>query len=313
MDLNPSLKTDLNSDLNTGLTGDLNTEQLTIRKIVDLEGCRHFQMLDLLVWGSDPADLVPIHMSMTMAKNGGLLLGVYAPDGPVETGGMVGGALGWLGVGVDPAAPEAGPRFKFCSHIAGVLPAWQGRHVGLRLKLAQRRHVLQQGLTDWITWTYDPLYRPNAVFNIHRLGATCTTYLRDLYGELQDQLNAGTPSDRCQVDWRLNSPHVLHDIEPHRQERPWDRAALEVLPAQTNAAGFLVPGISDAALDGRPLAVPIPDDIRAIRQADGALSLAWRLYMRAVLEEAFAARYTMVDCIHLPGRGWHYILVREYL
>lgn len=286
-------------------------ELITIRRITELEGCRHFQALDRLVWGSEPVDLVPNHIAITVAKNGGLLLGAYDPNGPAESGGMVGGAFGWLGVGVDPAQPEAGPRLKFCSHIAGVLPAWQGSHVGLRLKLAQRREVLAQGLTDWITWTYDPLYRRNAVFNIHRLGATSSTYIRNLYGEMEDLLNAG-PSDRCEVNWRLNSPHVLHDLEPHRPTRTWDAAGLQVLPVTTDAAGFAVPGDPTLALDGRPPAVPIPDDIAAIRRRDPLLGQAWRLYLRAVLEAAFAAGYTMVDCIHLAAHGWRYILVREY-
>lgn len=288
-------------------------DAITIRPITGLEGCRHFQALARLVWGSDPVDLVPNHIAVTVVKNGGLLLGAYAPDGPASTGGMVGAAFGWLGVGVDPATPDAGPRLKFCSHMTGVLPEWQGRRVGLRLKLAQRQEVLNQGLTDWITWTYDPLYRPNAVFNLHRLGATCCTYMRDLYGELQDQLNAGVPSDRCQVDWRLNSPYALHDLQSVRQFQPWERDALMILPSATNAAGFLTPGPPDLVADGRPLAVPIPEDIAAIRRADPALSMAWRLYLRAALEEAFAAGYTLIDCIHLPGHGWHYILVCERL
>ena len=41
--------------------------------------------------------------------------------------------------------------------------------------------------------------------------------------------------------------------------------------------------------------------------------MEWRLYLRAVLEEAFAGGYTLVDCIHLAEHGWHYILVREYV
>ena len=84
--------------------------------------------------------------------------------------------------------------------MAGVLPAWQGQGLGLALKLAQRQAILEQGLTDWVTWTYDPLQRTNAVFNIHRLGAVCNTYKANWYGEMRDGLNAGTPSDRCQVD-----------------------------------------------------------------------------------------------------------------
>lgn len=294
-------------------TPDPTLDAVTIRRITGLEGCRHFQALDDLIWGgSDPRDLVPNHVTVTIVKNGGLLLGAYAPNGPDATDGMVGAALGWLGTGLDPAQRAAGPRLKFCSHIVGVLPAWQGLHIGLRLKLAQRREVLAQGLTDWMTWTYDPLYRRNGVFNLHRLGATCATYVRDMYGELQDVLNAGVPSDRCEVDWRLTSPHVLHDLEPRRPTPSWDAAALEILPAATNAAGFAVPADPAPALDGRPLAVPIPDDIAAIRRADPALSRAWRLYLRAALEMAFAAGYTMVDCVHLDAHGWSYILVREY-
>lgn len=286
---------------------------ITIRRITDLEGCRHFQTLDRLVWGSDPLDLVPNHVAVTVVKNGGLLLGAFDANGPGETGGMVGAAFGWLGIGVDPAQPEAGRRLKFCSHMAGVLPAWQRNGVGLRLKLAQRREVLADGLTDWITWTFDPLYRPNGVFNIHRLGATSSTYLRNLYGELQDRLNAGAPSDRCEVDWRLNSPHVLHDLEPRRPTPDWDVSTLSLLPAASGEAGFILPGDPALTLDGRPLAVPVPDDIAAIRRSDPRLGLAWRLYLRAVLEDAFAAGYTMVDCVHLGAHGWRYILVREYV
>jgi predicted GNAT superfamily acetyltransferase len=224
-----------------------------------------------------------------------------------------------LGTGVDPATPDAPPKLKFCSHMAGVLPAWQGQHIGLRLKLAQRDYILAQGLTDWVTWTYDPLYRANGVFNIHRLGATCISYMRNIYGELNDDLNRGVPSDRCQVDWRLNSPRVAQKAQAHSVPRSstelahatWEVENLEILPSHSNAAGFSVPGEARFSGEGRPLAVPIPADVAAIRRSDRELSLAWRFYLRAVLEEAFGAGYTMVDCIHLPNRGWHYILVRE--
>jgi predicted GNAT superfamily acetyltransferase len=200
--------------------------------------------------------------------------------------------------------------------MAGVLPEWQGKHVGLRLKLAQRDFVLEQGITDWMTWTYDPLLRPNGVFNIHRLGATSATYMRNIYGEMTDELNRGAPSYRCQVDWRLSSAHVVQKLaeqtgthSPHAQ---WETEILEILPSHYNTAGFVVPGEPIFVGDGRPLAVPIPSDIQAVRSGDSELGLAWRLYLRAMLEDAFNAGYTLVDCINLPNHGWHYILVREY-
>lgn len=293
---------------------DSNRESITIRPLQDVSEFKNFQGIERLVWGSEDEDVVPTHVLATLAKNGGLVLGAFADNGPENTNRLVGVALGWLGTGVDPTTPDAEPKLKFCSHMVGVIPAWQGKHVGLRLKLAQREHVLAQGLTDWITWTYDPLFRANGVFNIHRLGATCTTYLRNIYGEMTDELNRGVPSDRCQVDWRLNSPHVLHTLETHTSpQRTWQPAILEILPTHLNAAGFPVPEEVTLASDGRPLAVPIPGDITAIRRADRELSLAWRFYLRELLEEAFEAEYTLVDCVHLADHGWHYILVREYL
>ncbi len=103
---------------------------------------------------------------------------------------MVGVALWWLGVGRHLVSDRE--QLKACSHMAAVLPDWQGRRVGLRLKLAQRRLVLEQGFTDWITWTYDPLYRPNGVFNIHRLGS----YLSNLQTR-HLRRNAGCPQPGC--------------------------------------------------------------------------------------------------------------------
>jgi predicted GNAT superfamily acetyltransferase len=290
---------------------------MTIRALKGVEDCRNFQQVTGTIWGGDTADEIPLHVLITIGKNGGIIMGAFAEDGPAETGGMVGITLGWLGTGVDPATPGAPPKLKFCSHMAGVLPAWQGKHVGLRLKLAQRDAVLAQGLTDWITWTYDPLYRPNGVLNIHRLGATCTTYIQNLYGVMNDDLNRGVPSDRCQVDWRISSPHVVQKVQPpadtHSPHPDWEPDILEILPSSTDAAGFATPGEAEFEGKGRPLAVPIPGDISAIRRRDQELSLAWRIYLRTVLEAAFATGYTMVDCVHLPDHGWHYILVREYL
>lgn len=300
-------------DIAKRATGSTAPDTITIHPLQEVAECAYFQQIERLVWGSEDADVVPTHILVTIAKNGGLVLGAFAEDGPESTGGMVGMALGWLGTGRDPAIPDTPPKLKFCSHMAAVIPEWQGKRVGLRLKLAQREHVLAQALTDWITWTYDPLFRANGVFNIHRLGATCNTYMRNIYGEMTDALNRGAPSDRCQVDWRLTSAHVAQTLDDHTPHPTWDASNLEILPSATNAAGFAVPGAPEFVGHGRPLAVPIPSDITAVRRGNHALSLAWRFYLRTVLEAAFAAGYTMVDCVHLPQHGWRYILVREYL
>jgi predicted GNAT superfamily acetyltransferase len=302
---------------------------ITIRPLATLAECAHFQKVEEMVWGTDEESMMPTHVLITLVQNGGLVMAAFAPDGPTATGGMVGIVGGWLGSGHPPgSAPGAPEQLKFCSHMAGVLKGWQRRRVGLRLKLAQREWVLAQGLTEWITWTYDPLYRPNGVFNIHRLGAICRTYVRDLYGEMTDVLNAGGPSDRFKVDWWTRSPRV-EDAVAHAAQaldgdyaldtpkgRPAHHTTEERYPglrvlASRPAGNFRAPSDEPLALDGAPLALPIPEDIAALRHADRSLSLVWRHTVRAQMEAAFAAGYTVVDCLHIDGRDWCYILTRE--
>ena len=52
-----------------------------------------------------------------------------------------------------------------------------------------------------MTWTFDPLVRRNAWFNIDVLGAQVHEYLVDFYGPIDDAINAGDESDRLLVAW----------------------------------------------------------------------------------------------------------------
>lgn len=286
----------------------MNHESITIRPVLSVEGARQLQEVQHRIWNSADEEILPIHVLVTLAKNGGLVLGAYDPNGPPETGGMVGFVVGWLGTVAPEPASTAPPRIKHCSHIAGVLPAWQGHGIGRQLKIAQRQAVLEQGITDHVTWTYDPLYRANGVLNIHSLGAIATTYIRNIYGEMNDALNAGVPTDRCQVDWYLRSPRVVHALSEARRDPTWHPDTLHVLPTGQTAGGLPAPRSVPLHLGGRPVAVPLPENIAAIRHQDRALLLEWRLYMRSVLEQAFAGGYALVDCVQLADLGWRYIL-----
>lgn len=312
------------------------TSKITLRPLQAIEEIEHFQRLERMIWQSPLEDVVPVHVAITVIRNGGGLIAAFDEAGPAETGGMVGLTFWFPGLGIPttgeqgidekltpnshspnlqspnlPISPRPLPLLKMCSHMAGVLPAWQGRGLGVQLKLAQRDAILAQGMTDWVTWTYDPLFRVNAVLNIHRLGALCNTYKRDWYGVMKDGLNAGVPSDRCQVDWWLASAHVEERVARGEGRRapiatlPDD---MQVLPTIASGSDFRAPVDVEPGLDGRPIAVPIPDDIAAIRRTDAELGMAWRFYMRRVLEDAFAADYVMTDCVHIGGAGWHYLL-----
>lgn len=110
----------------------------------------------------------------------------------------VGAALGFLGW-------SGGLHLH--SHMAAVVP-WRRSHgVGYALKLFQRAVCLEHGVTE-MRWTFDPLIRRNAHFNLVKLGAEVTTFLPDFYGRLEDAITGTDQSDRFEVTWRLDSDRV---------------------------------------------------------------------------------------------------------
>ena len=129
------------------------------------------EALQQIVWPGDNLEIVPAHVLLTAAHNGGLVAGAWVGEG---LAGFVFGFLGFDGAG-------QARRLKHCSHMLGVHPDFRSAGVGYTLKAYQREHVLRQGL-DLITWTYDPLLARNAQLNIAKLGAVCKTYLPNLYG-----------------------------------------------------------------------------------------------------------------------------------
>src|SRR5581483_10885895 len=86
--------------------------------------------------------------------------------------------------------------------ITGVVGAHQGAHLGYELKQHQRTWALDRGLTA-IEWTFDPLVRRNAYFNLVKLGAEIIRYEPDFYGPMRDATNAGDESDRVVTRWKL--------------------------------------------------------------------------------------------------------------
>ena len=112
---------------------------------------------------------------------------------------FVGAALGFLGW-------TGGIHLH--SHMTAVAPGLRGGGVGYALKLFQRAVCLEHGV-DEMRWTFDPLIRRNAHFNLVKLGAEVTAFHPDFYGRLDDAINGSDRSDRFEVRWRLDSPRTL--------------------------------------------------------------------------------------------------------
>lgn len=97
------------------------------------------------------------------------------------------------------------------SHMAAVVPWHRGGGVGYALKLLQRAICLEQGVAE-VRWTFDPLIRRNAHFNLIKLGAEVTGFLPDFYGRLDDVISGGDRSDRFEVRWALDSERVRRSL-----------------------------------------------------------------------------------------------------
>lgn len=285
------------------------SDPIQIRTLTSVEDCRRVQVVQDLVWGGGHGDTMSIHVLVTQSKSGGLLQGAFVDHGAEETEGMVAFSFGWPAFGRDSSGER---KLKFCSHIMGVLPAWHGRGIGLQLKLSQREEVLRQGWTDWVTWTFDPLQRVNGRMNISRLGAVSTTYLRNVYGEMTDSLNAGMPTDRFQVDWFLNSGRVQNALRNNRSTPQWPTDALQRACTRPlgDGSGLMAPVGPPPPPDGRPYALPLPDNVDVLRSRGGTLLFDWRIFVRQAAESCLEAGFALVGCTQIEDE-WHYIFASQ--
>jgi predicted GNAT superfamily acetyltransferase len=207
-----------------------------------------------------------------------------------HAGGYVAGAFdGRRLVAASLAFHTGGTEAGLHSHISAVLPDVQGRDVGVALKLHQRAWALERGLTT-ISWTYDPLLRRNAWFNITKLGARAVGYLVDFYGAMDDAQNGGDESDRAVALWSLEADHVKKAADGIRVEPDLDvLAGLGAVLALRDDNGR--PQIKPLPADTRHVLVQVPEDIQSMRRSDPALASAWRESGRQVLEPLLAGPY----------------------
>jgi predicted GNAT superfamily acetyltransferase len=241
---------------------------IRIEDLAESEQLRTLEDLQVHVWGSGKREIVPVHVLHIVATTGGIVLGAYDGDQPV------GFAIGFL-------ARRDG-RLYHASHMLGIHPAYQGQGIGAALKWAQRDRALSQGL-DLMTWTFDPLESRNAYFNLHKLGVLSRTYKEDVYGELDDDLNRGLPSDRLVVEW------WLRDVPRERRRAAANGAA--ILADQDGLPALRLEG----GREERILRVAAPDSIQRIKRESPDLALEWRLAQRAALGWALARGYVVRD------------------
>lgn len=273
---------------------------IQIRELTRLDDQQAAAELLRRIWRADSADqIVNAGMMRAFAHSGNYVVGAY------RGAALVAVAVGFFGTD------------HLHSHVTGVDPAGQSGGVGYAVKLHQRAWALARGVGA-VCWTFDPLIRRNAYFNLHKLGARAVAYLPDFYGAMDDGINVGDPSDRMYIRWELASPAAIAAAEGHGPDP--DPAGASVLLGRTDSRGAPgteapVPGLLGvlgtapgvlSAPPGAPargrLAIAVPADVERMRGTDTALAARWRYAVREAMVSALDRGYRVEG---ITRDGWY--------
>jgi predicted GNAT superfamily acetyltransferase len=248
-----------------------------IQNLSDLAELDDARLVFDTVWPSLAGSTqVQSNLMKALVHAGGYCAAAYVDDQPV------GAALGFIGQHRDDLGIG---HVHLHSHMAAVLEPYRDRHVGAALKVHQRWWALDQDI-DVIMWTFDPLVRRNARLNLIKLGTEVRGYEVNFYGEMDDAINAGDPSDRMFAWWEVGSTRAIEAAE-----------------------GKLAPmDIEQLTGEGRDvIEIAVPDDIVNLRTHDPHAAQEWRVKVRTAFLESAKNGYVITGV----SRDGNYVLERS--
>ena len=240
-----------------------------------------FVDLQCVIWDMSDRNAVPSNIIHAMIIAGGVAIGAYEREHLI---------------GMSMSLPYfRGEVVALWSHMTGVHPAYQSHHIGFTLKQIQREWALKHGYKQ-IRWTFDPLQRGNANFNMSILGATANVYHINLYGNLLGNLNAGLPTDRVEVMWQLEDPRVVRlsdgkERAPVTKEFPQDRFVLRIENETVHTQ--LLEDINSFEW----YFLEIPYEINILKDENLQFAREWQSEIRRVLQYMFDNHCALVDFV----------------
>lgn len=250
-----------------------------IRKLETNEDMRLIQVLEREVWDMPP---IPTHQTFTASKNGGILVGAFYGDK------LIGFCYGFAGF-------KDGKPY-LCSHMMGIHPIHQSKGIGRMLKNEQRKLALEMGY-ELIVWTFDPLESRNAYLNTSILNGICNTYLENCYGEMDDGLNRGLPTDRLQIEWWISSERVEDGWQPD------GGAYSQVYRVAENGQ---LENAEELPLLEKNIEVPVPKNFQDMKKSDPELALDWRMKIRTIFQHLFSGGFALIGVRKAEDGNVHY-------
>jgi predicted GNAT superfamily acetyltransferase len=262
----------------------LEVDEITIRRAETVADYRACQEAQRRAWGiGEDGYLIPVATMAGANQHGGLVLGAFLPDGEA-----VAMSFAFLG--------RIEGRLCLYSQLTGVVPGYQSRGLGYRIKTHQRAFARAEGIAT-IAWAFDPLQAGNAHFNLVRLGASAGRYVDNMYGERTDALNAGVPTDRLIAEWdttKESNPGIRPDAAD-----VWPRLIRTAAGqgGEPDLGSTPVPLGLDSVNGADRVLLEIPDDIARLRRERPGLAEQWRSTVRGAFREAFDRGYRAVSLV----------------
>jgi len=197
---------------------------------------------------------IPENLMQAFVHNGSYFVGAFSGNE------ILGATFGFIGI-------NGGTHLH--SHMSAVVPNHRDLGIGALMKKHQFNWALERKI-PFISWTFDPLVKRNARFNISKLGVEISDYFQDFYGPMTDLVNAGDASDRLMVKWQVSNggPQSSNDFS-------------EIPKGAINIA--------------------VPSDIVALRAQAPVEATAARLRVRAEFLTAFDSGYKVIGFSNSHG------------
>ena len=267
------------------------SHNIIIREAHSMDDLYATVALQKTIWQMQGEGAAPANLQNAIIHNGGNILCAE------HEGKMVGFTLGF------PA--KRGTEIWLWSHMAGVLAEYQGQGIGFMLKQRQRLWALDNGYTI-ISWTFDPMQRGNANFNLNQLGAIINKYYVDHYGIMTDGINAGLASDRLEAYWKLQSPTVIalsDGIKEAKEDKVINPQHCLVYISDDLEIVYNMPN----HLADIEYYVEIPHKISTLKQANLSLAQEWQLAVRNAITHILSESYVISGFVDQGNRCWYVI------
>lgn len=270
--------------------------KVLIRRLRDYPEFEQLLHIQREVWKHTDVNLTPTHQFCVHSRMGAIVLGAFVD-------GTLAGFIYSFPALLDGIHTQH-------SHLLAVLPEFQGLGIGKKLKWAQRREVLEQGI-GLITWTYDPMQARNAHLNLHSLGARSRTYFSNFYGSVPSLgLGPGIPTDRLLVEWRIGDGEVVSRSRSGKTKPTLraDRISAALERAAGTGDGFPMPAPPRLGLKDKTVLVEVPPNVMSLLGRPDLIA-AWQAGLRRVMRSYFKRGYAAEG--FLSGERSFYVLKQE--